>query len=426
MRKNVFVIGREDFNFAKLRALRKADNYTFHGLLDYRDIRAAEEHAIGELFERAEQQLRNFNGSVDAIVGYWDFPVSDMVPFLCRKFGLPSASLNSVIKCEHKYWSRVEQWKVIPESIPRFCAVDPFDDDAFAKIDVPLPFWIKPVKSFRSHLAFRVRHEEDFHACIAVIRENIQRIGNRFNFVLEHVDVPEGCADIDGNYCIVEEEITGRQCTLEGYAFQNEVTIYGIVDSIRDTNRTSFARYEYPSRLPKRVQRRMIDAAEKFVRHIGFNNAAFNIEFFYNPQYDRVSLLEINPRTSQSHSDLFEKVDGTSNFEVMVDLALGNQPDFMHGQGDYRCAAKFFIRRYEDALVREVPDAEQVQAVQQQIPDTLIQINVKPGMRLSDLLNQDSYSYEIADVFIGAENSKELLQKYRACVKMLPFQFGRA
>jgi carbamoylphosphate synthase large subunit len=221
----------------------------------------------------------------------------------------------------------------------------------------------------------------------------------------------------------VEEEITGRQCTLEGYAFQNEVTIYGIVDSIRDSNRTSFARYEYPSRLPKRVQQRMIDAAEKFIQHIGFNNAAFNIEFFYNPQHDRVSLLEINPRTSQSHSDLFEKVDGTSNFEIMVDLALGNQPDFTPGQGAYRCAAKFFIRRYEDALVREVPDAEKVQAVQQQIPDTLIQINVKPGMRLSDLLNQDSYSYEIADVFIGAENSKELLQKYRACVKMLPFRF---
>jgi hypothetical protein len=34
-------------------------------------------------------------------------------------------------------------------------------------------------------------------------------------------------------------------------------------------------------------------------------------------------------------------------------------------------------------------------------------------MRLSELNYQDSYSYEIATVFVGGDSEQELLQKYR-------------
>jgi len=45
--------------------------------------------------------------------GYMDFPVSTMLPLICKEFGTRSPSLESLLKCEHKYWSRVEQKKVI-------------------------------------------------------------------------------------------------------------------------------------------------------------------------------------------------------------------------------------------------------------------------------------------------------------------------
>jgi hypothetical protein len=43
-------------------------------------------------------------------------------------------------------------------------------------------------------------------------------------------------------------------------------------------------------------------------------------------------------------------------------------------------------------------------------------------MRLSDLLEQDSYSYAICHLFIGGEDQKELLDKYIRCQDLLTFE----
>ena len=163
---------------------------------------------------------------------------------------------------------------------------------------------------------------------------------------------------------------------------------------------------------------------ERFVKHIGYDNAPFNVEFFYNEEQQKAWLLEINPRISQSHGDLFEKVDGMPNHKIMVDLALGQKPEFPYRQGNYQYAAKFLERRFEDALVVKVPSQADIEAVQEQIPDTLVDVFIKPGMRLSELANQDSYSYEVADILLGANSQEELLQKHQQCFEQLPFEFA--
>jgi hypothetical protein len=108
----------------------------------------------------------------------------------------------------------------------------------------------------------------------------------------------------------------------------------------------------------------------------------------------------------------------------MIDLALGNQPEFPHRQGKYQWAAKFLERRFQDELVVKVPTQEDIQALQEQFPDTLVEILVKPGMRLSQLANQDSYSYEVADLLLGANSPQELLAKHQQCWEALPFEFA--
>ena len=49
---------------------------------------------VPHLLDRAREQLEAADPPPDAIVGYWDFPVSSMVPILCRERGLASASLE--------------------------------------------------------------------------------------------------------------------------------------------------------------------------------------------------------------------------------------------------------------------------------------------------------------------------------------------
>lgn len=94
---------------------------------------------------QGRRQLEKFEGPVDAIIGFWDFPVSSMVPILCQRFGkLCCASLEAVVKYEHKYWSRLERQKVIDE-YPRFGLVDP-ERDTDPPEGMSFPMWIKPVK----------------------------------------------------------------------------------------------------------------------------------------------------------------------------------------------------------------------------------------------------------------------------------------
>ena len=130
MKKHIFVVGLDDFNLALLQALPNAANYKFHQLLSIDELQPANKdpHLMEHVLRKAEEDLHAVDGPIDAIIGYWDYPISTMVPYLCQKFGLPSASLRSVLLCEHKYWSRIAQREVVPECVPRFQSLDPFDD----------------------------------------------------------------------------------------------------------------------------------------------------------------------------------------------------------------------------------------------------------------------------------------------------------
>jgi len=235
-------------------------------------------------------------------------------------------------------------------------------------------------------------------------------------------------AAVDGNWCLAEEIITAQnQVTLEGYIFNGEVTVYGAVDSLREEHPSSFSRYHYPSRLSSSVLRRMTEAAIRVMKATELNNEPFNIEFFHNPETDKITLLEINPRISKSHCPLFYLVEGASHQEIMLDLALGKTPGYPHGCGRYPMATKFMVRRYSgDALVKRVPSNEEIDSMRHQIDGVSIVLWIKEGQLLSDFISQDSYSFEYANIFIGGHSEEELQHKYHRCLEMLPFEFEPA
>ncbi|MDZ7759537.1 MAG: ATP-grasp domain-containing protein [Desulfovermiculus sp.] len=427
MKKNVFVIGLNDLNAQRLKRLRGVEDVEFHGLLDPAIVYETESFNIPAMLEVAERQLAEFNGTVDAIVGYMDFPVSTMLPLLCTKFGTRSTSLESLLKCEHKYWSRVTQAEVIPEHIPTFTAFDPFDDQALAKIGqahLAFPFFVKPIKSSGSRLGFRIDNPEDFDYAMKRFRAEIDSISEPFNFVLNQIDLPEDIRAVNGGFCMAEQVIGGRQCTLEGYVYQGEVVPYGVVDSVRYPQVLSFFYYLYPSRLPGHIQDKMGALAKTIMNHVGYDNCGFNIEFFWDEVQDRIWLLEINTRIAQSHCDAFEKVDGVSHQQVTVDLALGRRPDMPQGQGGYGVAAEFFYRVFfKDAKVARAPTPEEVESAAAKVPGTTIIPQVREGMRLSELPEQDSYSYAVACIWMGANKQSSLLWNYERVLKGLEFEF---
>ncbi|WP_374999933.1 acetyl-CoA carboxylase biotin carboxylase subunit family protein [Aeromicrobium sp. CTD01-1L150] len=420
METNIFVLGLDQSNLETLEALPHAD-YRFHALLDKDRLMNTGTLDLATLLGDAQAQLEAFPGSVDAIVGYWDFPVSAMVPMLCRRLGLPSVNLDGLVKCEHKYWSRLEQQKVI-EEVPSFAIIDPFEDDALPE-GMDFPVWIKPVKSTSSELAFHLKDQQQLDEALAELRDGIAKFGKPFEFVMSHVDLPPHLADIGAMECLVEADMGGHQVTVEGFEFDGVIEIYGIIDSVTRDDTPSFLRYQYPSTLPEHVRSRMADLCKKVIGQIGLRSSTFNIEFFWEPDGDRVQLLEVNPRHSQSHDHLFQQVDGVANHEAMVRLALGLSPDLPHRRGQFAMSAKWMLRRVADATVVRVPTPAEVAEVERAVDGVSVDVVVAQGDRLSDLTHQDSYSYELANIYVGAADEAELTEKYERCVAMLPWEF---
>ncbi|WP_030254909.1 ATP-grasp domain-containing protein [Streptomyces violens] len=423
-RKNIFVVGLDEGNLPELEAIPNAAEYEFHGLLTAEELQVGEV-SVPHLLEKAYGILDAFEGSIDAIVTYWDFPASTLVPILGERYGTRHTSLESIVKCEHKYWSRLEQQKVIDEH-PRFGMVDLSAEHPEPPEGVRFPMWLKPALSYSSELAYGVQDEKEFQEAVANIRQGISRVGRPFEYIMEQLELPPEMAGVGGQVCLAEEAIAGIQVAVEGYVLNGEVTVYGTLDSINYPDSSSFLRHQYPSTLPPDVVRRLRTASERVMRQIGMEAATFSIEFFYDPHTDRINLLEINPRHSQSHAQIFHYVEGVPNHHIMVALALGKDPRLTYGTGPYSMGAKWYYRWFTDAVVKDVPSDADIERIEQEIPGVRIDMVPEPGKRLSDSPQQDSYSCELAHIFTGADSVEEMTEKYDRCVAALNRHFEGA
>ncbi len=428
MSRNVFVIAMDDFNLETMKGLRESERYSFHSLLPQDKVLKADEYDYDELVREADEELQNFDGSVDAVVTWWDFPSTGLLPVISELWDLPGPDLRSIVSLEHKYWSRLEQRSVANDHVPPFTAFDPFDDNALQLIEnqgVPYPFWVKPVKSVGSYLGFKIEGPEDFEQAMTTMRAEIAQFGDPFQRAMDRVDVPPTVRAAGAHACVAEGIIGGWQATVEGYVTHGQVNCYGIVDSIRQEGSSTFRGYQYPTRLPLPIQRRMQQISEAVVKQVELDCSCFNVEFFYDEDAGHIWLLEVNTRLSQSHCDLFAKVDGASSQRAMLDVAQGRTPRMPHRKGEHRVAGKVFLRTTEDGVVRRVPSEEDIAAVAERFPGTRVEIEAEVGGRLSEMNVQETYSYELGRAYVGAESHEALYEAWDEIEDMLSFDIER-
>lgn len=434
--KNIFVLGNDRFNDRhNLRPISARYGYNFHNLLWWPEVQV-ENQDVEETLDGARRRLECFDDSIDGLLTFYDFPASLIAPILCEELSLPSPSVEAVLKCEHKLWSRTLQREAAPDVVPEFAPVH-LDDEPkqtwrqLAEAGIEPPFWIKPVKGVLGQLAFRIESLEEFVEAIEQAREKIAYFSEPLAALMKHVQVelPESIADGDGERLFIAENdiMVPHACTAEGFRFQGQTQIHGIVDSFRFPDHSAFHRYQYPSKLPDDVQQRVVDASTRVIEKIEFDGGAFNIEFFWDPETDNISLLEINPRISQSHSPQFQMVDGDANMKIIADLAIGSEPHLVRGSGEFNIAAKFMVRCFaEDALVIRTPGDAEIEAVMRQFPGTKVKPAVHLGQQLSEQQHVDSYSWKIAAIYMGAQNEEALLSQFNRVVEMLDFRLQGA
>lgn len=354
---------------------------------------------------------------VDGIFSSHDYPGAVLAVAIANRLGLPSPDVDTVLRTQHKFYARRDQRQYVPEATPEYVLLDP-NQRAFPGLQYPM--FVKPVKSFFSILAADIHSEPQLKSLLhsRAARHHVKQFVQPFNRLMgEYCSLP-----YNGSYFIGEQKLRGIQVTLEGYATDTDVFIFGIVDSVMYPGTISFARFEYPSQLPRRIQERMQSIAKRLIRGIGFRWSLFNIEFFYNPGDDSVYIIELNTRMASQFSDLYERVDGTSSYSVAMDVATGQAPSFVYGNGQHAVAASFVLRTFEDKLVRSMPSREDLEALAHEFPDAIFTPSVRVGERLSDHL-QDVASFKYGTLHLGGTSRSDLFQRYRRALELLPFEF---
>lgn len=358
---------------------------------------------------------------VDGVIGTHDYPASLEAAAVAAGLGLPGPPVDRALVCHHKYLCREVQQRVAPEATPAFGLIDPFD---FSPWSLPLafPFFVKPVKGT---LSVRAGRADDYAALIGILNlsfleRSVGRLVMRpFNQMLaDYTDF-----GTSGNAFIAEGVLDGTcQVTVEGFVDEGRVEIMGIVDSVMYPGTISFERFEYPTRLPCGVQARMRALAVRTVEATGFWHGCFNVEMMYDADADTIGIIEMNPRLCSQFSDLYEKVDGTSGYDVQLALATGRRPTFRAGHGPCRVAASFVLRVFEDRLVVRLPDRRGLDEIQRRFPGVVVKLLCREGQWLSQQ-PQDMTSYRYAIVNLGGDSFEELDVAYDELRRHLPVQF---
>jgi ATP-grasp domain len=334
-----------------------------------------------------------------------DYPGSALAAAIAKRLGLPGPDPAVTLICQHKYLARVEQAKIVPDAVPPFALIE---------VAAPLPrglrfpLFVKPVKSFFSIGAERV----DSASALAALFPRWAALDPFFAPLEEMLQRYTGLK-IGTKRLIAEGLLKGEQVTVEGFVHKGRATIMGIVDSVMFPGTLAFSRFDYPSSLPESVQRRMALIATNVMAGLGFDNGMFNIEMIYDAEADLVSIIEINPRMASQFADLYEKVDGTISYAVLLDIALGRAPQFTRRQGRYAFASSIVLRSFEDSFVVAPPTEADLGRLAGDDPDGRIEILATAGRTLSSEM-QDGNSYRYGIVTLGGRDRADVLARFAA------------
>jgi hypothetical protein len=343
-------------------------------------------------------------------------------PFLAslvaERLGLPHTPLDAILTIQHKYYARQAFERILPGTNPRYGLIRR-EYQVPADVPIPFPFYVKPVKAAYSVLARRVDSFEELrrHTNFGWFEGAIiERLVKPFNDVMR----AHSAFEEEPFSMIAEEVMHGPQVTANGYARDGRVTMLGTVDSVMYPGTDHFQRFQYPSSLPAGVLERIDATAKRLLEGLGFRHGVFNIEMRIDPITGVPRVIEINPRAAGQFYDLFERVDGYSLFDVMLDLHSGLEPVVRHRQGRDGHAASFVLRDFSGDGLSRWPGAREIEALQARNPDVHLMVYLKRG---ADLRREMKWlgSYRYGTFNLGGRTLEDLFRRYQRLCAQITF-----
>ena len=337
---------------------------------------------------------------------------------LAARLGLPGTPLKALLTAQHKYLARQIHSKSLGEHVPPFCGFR-YDADVSSAITIDYPIFVKPVKAAFSVLAKRCQDEAALRAHLE-FRFWEKIIIKRLTWPFRRISSQHLDCEIDADCFIAEACVEeALQVCVDGYAYAGEVCVLGTVDSVMYPGTNSFMRFEYPSRLPDEHVSKLTAVAKRAVEAIGFTHGLFNVELFFEPKTERITLIEINPRMAGQFSDLYERVDGKSLWALELELALGKTPHFPHRAGKFGAAASFVFREFGNA-VKHAPPEDQRRWLARTYADARLLLDLKHSTsRARETKWLGNYRYAL--VHMGGHDHNDLVTRFADVCEHLDF-----
>ena len=421
--KKILVLFTNEWDTAEFAGARYAGRYQF--IFEGFDLFKFPENGWLMLFDARrfiERIVARFrDAGIVGVISTDEHFGAMIAAIIAERLGLPGSNVQSVLIAQHKYYARVRQKEIAPQATPGF-AYFPYHIERPEETGLSFPFYVKPVKATYSILARRVDNfgELKAHLTFGWLEKLIlEKLIKPFN----DLGSDRGLFPIDAHHLVAEEILCGDQVTVEGFVNQGQITMLGVVDSIMYPGTSAFQRFEYPSHLQREVQQRMKALTEQVVTGFGFAHGFFNVELFYNRATDQIHIIEVNPRLAYQFADLREKVDGFNPYEALLDLAVGMAPKVVFGEGRYRHAASFVLRKFGRARLRKAPTAAQLREVRSRHRDARLMVYIKKGASLDrEVKWLGSYRYAVLN--LGAMDHPSLFDRFHDVSRELPFDFA--
>jgi ATP-grasp domain len=334
---------------------------------------------------------------------------------LADKMGWPGTSPAAVVACQHKLYAREVLQRIYPEANAAYQRL-PAAYGEPAPEGLHFPSFVKPIKAAFSVLAKVVRTRDELHRftrfgayelwVIKRLVEPFERIAKR---LLPHAGTAHSM--------MLEEPVHGAQYSLDGIVRAGHIRPLGVVDSIMYPGTQAFMRFDYPSSLPHEVQAKALDVASRFLKEVGFTYGIFNMEFFYDPATDKLTVIEFNPRMASQFADLYLRVDGIDLYAMALALAHGQDPwALMRTAPTAGAASSVVYRVFDDnaahltQTIPAMPVSGQLAILKAQFPDHLLLQFPKVGHSLArDFKWLGSYRYGI--LHLGGKDAADLRQR---------------
>lgn len=366
---------------------------------------------------------RRWRGRVDGVFSNNEYFGALAAAVVAERLGLPGTPPAAVITAQHKYYARLVQQRIAPEAVPAF-SVFPFDVRDPSAIGIAFPFFVKPVRATFSVLCRRV---EDFAALRRHLNFSwfeefvIRRLVRPFNDLMpEYTDFT-----VDAHHLVAEALIPGREVNVDGFVREGKATFLGLCDArMYPGTGHQFERFVYPSSLPPATQERVRDLARRVLSGMGYRHGFFNIEMFWDPATDRLTLVEVNPRLASQLAGLYQRVDGIRPHRMLLDLCTGAAPDLTPRPTGQRVAASLVSRRFDGRPLAREPGPRELAEVRRRYPEASVMLYLKRGAALAREMKWLG-SYRYAVVNLGARSDEALERQYGEIRQLLGFEAPR-